>query len=141
MPATTLEGPEKQIERLEALAQRTHMSVAAIFELMLDVVSLGVDAPVSNTGNVATVSSMLDALRQVRDDTEATEPVNNFPFDLAENIHRRVAATATERSASEWGAAEAARAKARREGSGFNLMSGRPQVDGVEYQNEIRSTW
>lgn len=141
MSTTTLEIPEQQIERLEALAQRAQMPVAAIFELMLDLVSLGVEASVSNTGNVATVSSMLDALRQLKPDTDATEPVSNFPLDLAEDIHRRAAATATERSTPEWIAAEAVRAKARRDSVGFNLMSGQPKVDGVEYQNDMRDAW
>lgn len=141
MSTTTLEIPERQIERLEALSQRTHLPVVAIVELMLDLVSLGVDASVGNAGNAATVSSVLDALRQMRPGDDATESVSKFPYDLAEDIHRRAAATAAERSNPEWIAAEMARAKARLEGVGFNLMAGRPKLDGVEYQNEMRDAW
>lgn len=141
MSTTTLEIPERQIERLEALCQRTHLPVVAVVELMLDLVSLGVDASVGNAGNAATVSSVLDALRQIRPDNNASEPVGKFPYDLAEDIHWRVAATAAERSNPEWIAAELARAKARLEGVGFNLMAGRPKLDGVEYQNEMRDAW
>lgn len=141
MSTTTLEIPEQQIERLGALAQRTQMPVADILELMLDLVSLGVDASVSHTGNVATVSSILDALWQVKLDTDAAERAGNFPLDLAADIHRRAAARATARSTPEWIAAEAARAKAGRQGVGFNLLSGQPKVDGVEYQNDMRDAW
>jgi len=141
MSTSTLEIPKRQIERLEALSQRTHLPVVAVVELMLDLVSLGVETSVGNPGNAATLSSLLDALRQMRPDSDASEPVSKFPYDLAEDIHRRVAATAAERSNPEWIAAELARAKARLEGVGFNLMAGRPKLDGVEYQNEMRDAW